>query len=150
TLPPARVAFLGDVNGDKIGDLAITITDASSSRIVFGGGLAGDMDLDALLDSGRSVVITAIGPHHIVPAGDLDGDGIADFAVGSGQPPGDHGFQGPGEIAFVRGRTTWPRELRLEDPDAVFSRIVGSKPNHGLALDIAAVGDVNGDGLPDI
>jgi Ca2+-binding RTX toxin-like protein len=83
------VAALGDISGDGIDD--VLIGTAGASFIVFGrtGGLAGQIDLDAL-DASDGLIIEG-GNGQVAGLGDVNGDGIADFAVGSrvvlGGPP---------------------------------------------------------------
>ena len=148
-----QVSFLGDVNGDSIGDLAITQHD-SPGFIVFGGrDLPGQVNLDAMIDAGAGVKIvpgSALpGEWTMIPAGDLTGDGIVDLALSFGQ--GTLGTdQVAGAVLFIRGRTDWPHVITLGNAGEDFARIIGSTPGQEFGFKLEAVGDVNGDGFPDL
>jgi len=86
------------------------------------------------------------------PLGDLTGDGIDDFAIGFPEAPmtAAEPRAGAGEILFIQGRSSWPQSIDLSSPSSYFSRIHGVGDNHSLAHELVNVGDVNGDGLPDL
>ncbi len=70
--------------------------------------------------------------------GDLDGDGLADVAVGNpSASPGDRGYAG--SVFLVSGATGRPMD-RLDGP--VMGDYFGSR--------LAPAGDVDGDGVPDL
>lgn len=71
--------------------------------------------------------------------GDLDGDGVDDFAVGAyweGHPP----FAGPPGAVHVYSGATW---------DVIYD-LYGTHSNQGFGFDVARAGDVDADGVGDI
>lgn len=148
------VGIAGDANGDGILDLGLG-ADHAHGVILFGRlELPPAIDLAAELASGRAVnlvVPAAAGSFDFAPAGDVDGDGIADFAIGhsdaglpAGAPRG-----GNGQVIILAGRRSWPAEVDLSRSDAVLGRFLGTAPQE-LGFRLAPAGDVNGDGRPDL
>jgi hypothetical protein len=72
----------------------------------------------------------------LVEIGDVDGDGIADLAIGA---PGDS----------TSGNFTGAVQIRSGASGALLSTSYGPQPNGQLGLVVKAVGDVDGDGTPD-
>lgn len=138
------VAGAGDVNGDGIPDLIITARDFSASSprmgrayVVLGPVVAGQRALGGAAD----VIID--GPedggfgYQVAPIGDLDGDGLGELMItGSSNGPASYVVWAP------LGAGTYSIE-------SVSTRIGedGYKQPGEVALD---VGDVTGDGVPDV
>jgi hypothetical protein len=82
----ASVAGVGDINDDFIDDFAIA---TGGAVYLFAGG--GGWDAHGLTQLTTAMAIAAFptsdGLPTIVPAGDVDGDGVADFAFSSGSAP---------------------------------------------------------------
>ncbi|MBL8786891.1 MAG: FG-GAP repeat protein, partial [Deltaproteobacteria bacterium] len=77
-----------------------------------------------------------------VAAGDIDGDGLADIAIG--EPGVDIGaFSNAGRIAVALGTFETPREDRR-------FLVSGLAASHGLGAHLAGIGDFDGDGLGDL
>jgi len=70
--------------------------------------------------------------------GDVDGDGVPDFAVGAPFASPDGLYQA-GTVYVFSGAS-----------GSLIHTIKGSEPNAGLGFSLAAPGDINGDGIPDI
>ena len=92
--------------------------------------------------------------YSVAVVGDIDGDGVADLAVGApfqdGDFPGAPGFGPPqnvGKIFLISGRTLAVIG-KLKDPE--FEMVQPQKFGGQLGFSVAAAGDVNGDGVPDI
>src|SRR5829696_847442 len=126
---------VGDVNGDGIGDVAVTAqaaTGVSSVFVLFGreGGL--DVTLDASAPGAAGLRIDAPGGDAIVAvgrAGDVDGDGLGDVVVGLPYARGNDG-----DAYVVRGR---------KEPG-----VIGlGAPGYGFRI---GRGDVDGDGRDDV
>ncbi|HEV8700655.1 MAG TPA: MopE-related protein [Candidatus Polarisedimenticolia bacterium] len=76
----------------------------------------------------------------VAGVGDVTGDGVPDFAV-SASGDDAQGRTNSGSVLVFSGATRSPL-CRLIDPF--------SSPNEGLGMSVTGVGDVTGDGVPDI
>ncbi|MEZ5926132.1 MAG: hypothetical protein R3D57_17315 [Hyphomicrobiaceae bacterium] len=155
------LASIGDINGDGFDDLLMgwidqPILDAdgtflgykSSGYVVFGagggpGGGAATVDIDALDGSNGFAIPSFSGDLHIgnsvTGLGDVNGDGIADFAIGSRF----------GHVYIVFGKTTGfdpSIDLAALDGSNGFKFASSSNSSHL----VAGGGDINGDGVADI
>jgi RHS repeat-associated protein len=145
-------AGVGDVNGDGIGDFAI-----GTQAFDTGGG--------ANLDAGKVVVYMGgkDGPHDpwtiesnqpgahfgaVAETGDLDGDGLADLAVGASEWEDDPVNQlNEGAVFIFLGKN---RSTSTQVAEAVASQIIdGDQPN-GWDFTIAGAGDIDRDGRADL
>lgn len=104
--------------------------------------------IDALTPGGPSLVLGSEFGSSIAPVGDLDGDGLPDFAVGA---PGDHSSYGwtgavwilhPGVDGSVHGA------LPLNGDTPGLEGLLQYGDHFGAAL--APVGDLDGDGLGEL
>ncbi|HZL98743.1 MAG TPA: integrin alpha [Planctomycetota bacterium] len=73
----------------------------------------------------------------VTAAGDLDGDGVHDYAAGAPRHPG--GFNGPGRVDAWSGAD-----------GSLLLGLIGPSPNSRFGWCIDGVGDVNGDGFDDL
>jgi hypothetical protein len=154
------VAGIGDVNGDGLADLAIgvntrysNVEHADRSYVVFGKKDPAPVELSAVAaGAGGGFAIHAASPNtasgfNVAAAGDFNGDGLADVAVGVVYDHRAEEYSTRSYVVFGRKATT-PVEL-----SAV------AHGDGGVAIDahlqtagsvIAGAGDVNGDGLADL
>ena len=152
------VAGSGDINGDGIDDFAVGApymdtggyTDAGEVLVIFGA-----RDLPATINSGASldgIGLRFSGRANSIKLGwalagaDVNGDGFSDLVAGA--PRGGAKLAGSAYILF--GGAALPAALAtntLGDKGAV---ITGAFSYGYLGLALAAVGDVNADGLADI
>lgn len=154
-------AAAGDVNGDGLGDLVLMNGDDSSTRrqldrahVVFGQRRPRAVDIERLGRSGFTIrgrvfpTSYATSTATATGAGDLDGDGLADIAIG--MPEFDRACRFDlGGVFVVRGsrRTAG---IDLAGLGARGLRLEGRRAGGRVGEPIAAAGDVNGDGRPDL
>ncbi|MBL0374418.1 FG-GAP repeat protein [Rhizobium sp. KVB221] len=147
----SNAVVLGDINGDGLDDIAIS-AERGKTFVLYGrSDWAGHMpDLKSLTASDGFVLdgfSTVTGP-----AGDLNGDGIDDFAIGAFS----NGFFG---YAIIYGAKSGPTlvdvanrpVITFQDLDESLGVVVQSTSVWGLSFDaLNSIGDVNGDGVDDI
>jgi len=137
------LAGVGDVNGDGVPDLAVGAwrqdvggTSGQGQAFVFSGATG---DLLLTLDDPNPQRFAAFGLS-VTGVGDVNGDTVPDLAVGAPrQNVGGNFSQGQ---AFVFSGATGDLLLTLDDPNPQRSASFG--------LSLTGVGDVNGDGVPDL
>ena len=134
------LAGLGDINGDGFADIA---TSASSTS---GGGLAGvhlggPGGVGTSPDQTWSGAVYARFGQAVGGAGDVNGDGLADFLVGS--PDSDQVAYGGGAAFLYYGAAAGRSESPTWELAGTQS---GEEFGRGLAID----GDVDGDGFDDL
>ena len=155
----SAVAAIGDVNGDGITDLAVGApndddgsNDAGAVWILF---MRMDGTVDAwqkVSDSEGSFGGSLDAEDHFGAAvagiGDLDDDGIPDLVVGV--PGGDKSGTDRGEVwvLFLDSEGKVRDEQRIADSDGGFEGALADDDSFGSA--VANVGDLNGDGIPDL
>ncbi len=125
--------YCGDVDGDGTGDVAMTDWNNAAGgpgtgRLYVHSGKTGERVLTLTGDKPGAGFGTSISD-----AGDVDGDGRADFIVGSWQHP---------EGGASAGRCT----LRSGKDGRVLATYTSTQPGDTLGFDATGVGDVDGDG----
>jgi hypothetical protein len=154
------VAAAGDVNGDGLADVVVTSPyaaagDLGTATVVFGRAGGGTLNLGSIGSAGFQITGPARGTFALPAAGigDLDGDGLGDLAVGA--PAANR--EG-GAVYVIRGSaSSEPVDLAKPGSRLLF-KIAGGRPcrdvlgggGDNLGASVAAVGDANGDGLPDV
>ncbi|MDO5051629.1 MAG: VCBS repeat-containing protein, partial [Pseudoclavibacter sp.] len=150
------VACAGDVNGDGTGDLAFGSHTMGHVWVLYGGPRIGETDLEALSpERGYAIELPEFGAPalHIAPAGDLDGDGLADVGVVVANASLASGVPGERGAALVFAGRADGRGVRVDSPlaqplgDGLLARIL--LPEGETASGFELVGDVDGDGRAD-
>lgn len=155
---PAHAVPVGDVDGDGIGDLTVSVMHGEPDTYHGTGPtylvrgrtswparleLPADADSTMYLDSGPDARLASCSAHDGV---DLNHDGLPDLVFGGADysPPGRRSAGG----AFVIfGRREWP--ARINVVQAADVSILGSFAGHGLTA-LCGAGDINADGLADL
>ncbi|MFO0604391.1 MAG: FG-GAP-like repeat-containing protein [Polyangiales bacterium] len=141
---PARSAMLPrawgtllDLNGDGYGDLAAV---TGGEVRVFHGTYAGLSATPAVVITGLTTLAGGVTlPAVAAAAGDLNGDGFVDLAIGV-----PAALDGQGEVWIHRGSPTGVRatpDVTIRGPDGPLGR---------FGTSLAGVGDIEGDGYGDI
>jgi hypothetical protein len=156
------VAPAGDVNGDGLADLIIGVSSsdfagefAGRSYVVFGKTGAAAVNLSGVAKGRGGFAINGqckgdLSGYSVAPAGDVNGDGLADLIVGASRGSPDN-RSAAGRSYVVFGKTgTAAIEL-----SAIAAGNGGFVVNGQCASDfsgdsVAGAGDVNGDGLADL
>ncbi len=147
------VAVVGDVNGDGIFDLGLGANHALGAILFGRRDLPPTVDLAVELQSGGAVSLVvpgSTGEFSFAPAGDINGDSVADLAIGHPDLglPGGVPQGGSGQVILLSGRRSWPAVVDLGRNDGVLGRFLGG-PKQELGFRLTAAGDVNGDGRLD-
>ena len=159
----ASVAAAGDVNGDGLADLVIGAphgdpaarSDAGRSFVVFGktGGTAVQLATIAAGNGGFVINGQCAGDASgasVALAGDVNGDGLGDLIVGArfGDPATG---AGAGRSYVIFGRTGGSAvQLSAVAAGSGGFVINGQSVGDASGFDVAAAGDINGDGLADL
>lgn len=153
----------GDVNGDGLEDLLIGAPDpyrggVGGAYVVFGKSTTDQVVLCSRCLEGEGFKIRGPFPHEdtlgatagasLDDVGDVNDDGLADFIL-SADMADNNGRLRSGSLYVVYGK----RGSRMVDLTTLGARrgfrIDGARAYHGLG-DAAGVGDINGDGIPDV
>ena len=166
-----RVASAGDINGDGVGDVVLgtPTTDpggrnnAGSAFVVFGRNRSTGSAFPAVLelsglDGGTGFRMDGVETFDflgraVAHAGDINGDGIGDLAVGA-KGSGAGGISDSGSSYVVYGRDSgspFPALINPADLDGTTGfRLDGVGFQDFSGEPLASAGDINGDGVDDL
>lgn len=151
------VANAGDVNGDGRGDLVVGAHlanapgfDTGAAHVVFGKATGAPVNVGALGAQGFAITGAAVNDQlgwAVAGVGNVNGDGLADVAVGARLS--DLNGTDAGSVFVIFGKTG-STAVNLGSLGAGGFRIGGADGGDLAGFSITAAGDVNGDGLADI
>ena len=159
----SAVAGVGDVNGDGFADVLVGAPfrndRAGCAYVVFGrpSGYPPSIDVTTLDGTngftvpGLPDVPTALTGYSVAAAGDLNGDGIDDFAVAAPEVPLES--EGQGVVYIVFGRLDgFGTELDVTALDGSNGFVLEGVQENGFLANgaLAGLGDVNGDDIDDL
>lgn len=153
------VSAAGDVNGDGLADILVGVrfddtggTNNGAAYVVYGGQAAGVVELGTLGTAGLRIIGEAPSDNAgwaVSSLGDLNGDGLADFLVGSrnADPAGSNSG-----AAYVVWGKAGGGDIRLADVAQGVGgfRIAGQKASDFAGGVLSSAPDMNGDGLAEI
>jgi hypothetical protein len=141
------VASAGDVNGDGYPDFLVgaLFGPGGAAHLFLSGPTPSAADWNGAtapkrIDLSNPDGVAAEFGRSVASAGDVDGDGYADFLVDSGSGVAHLFFGGPTPSATEWNGTTAAKRFDLSSPD-------GADAQFGLS--VSSAGDVNGDGYAD-
>ena len=140
--PPSSIGNVGDVNDDGADDLLIGAprSNKSDSTFLYLGGA------DISTQPDEQVIVGALtSGSSIQGLGDINGDGIDDFAVGAGVP---NNGTGSGEVDVFFGESTSSPDF--SSPDVSISPTLASGESIRSLGHLMTVGDFNGDDVNDL
>ncbi len=139
-----NVVGLGDVNGDGANDMLYGVTNLGL-QLFFGASSAGALDIapDVTFGNGGVSAFGAV----LASVGDVNGDGIADFAASARALGGNAGTV---YLFFGRPGNTWPSSITVNAGGCGADVcLVGSAAGGFFGWDISGT-DFNGDGVNDV
>ena len=147
----SSTAFLGDVDGDGMTDLAVGARreDNGTVWLLFlneNGRVRASIEIRPQLAAPMNE-FTGFGTA-LAPLGDLDGDGIPDLAASGPGWDGAGSRQGGLWIFFLKRDGSVAREVELGSSKTL--QEAGVRRGSGIGASLANLGDLDGDGMPEL
>lgn len=154
------VSSAGDVNGDGLADLLVSASGndaggsgAGAAYVVFGKAGGEMVDLDTVaVGQGGFKIIGGTGERagsRVSSAGDVNGDGRADFLIGALLNSTGGTFAGAAYVVFGT-EESGTVDLNTVGAGQGGFKIIGETSYDSIGSHISSAGDVNGDGLDDL
>jgi hypothetical protein len=148
------VASAGDVNGDGFADVIVGAPGVSSAFMAFGQASGFDANIDLAALNGATG-FRPFGPgdnsgYSVSSAGDLNGDGFADFIVGANFAD-PHGTNSGASYVVFGTAVHFGFTVNLSSLDGTTGfKLSGVAAGDFSGFSVAPAGDVNGDGFTDL
>ncbi|MCH8151057.1 MAG: FG-GAP repeat protein [Planctomycetes bacterium] len=154
------VAFLGDLNGDGVGDLAVGANGDDDGGLDRGAVWVLFLNTDGTVKSYQKISDTQGGftgtldtsdnfGRSVASLGDLDGDGVGDLVVGAdGDDDGAGSGLGAVWILFLNTDGTVKSHQKISATQGGFTGTLDGQDRFGMS--VASLGDLDGDGVGDL
>jgi len=125
------------INGDAFSDIVVGTANGSKAYAYFGS-KTGFKSTPDVTFSGAAGTLYGFS---VAVVGDIDGDGLADVAIGSPIAR---------SVYIYKGRSTWPATVSTADYTVTVDDTADTGyTSSGFGFSLARLGDFNGDGFPD-
>ena len=153
------VGSLGDLDGDGVGDLAVGAIRDDDGGLNRGAVWVLFLNTDGTVKAHQKISSTAGGfkgildnsdlfGRSVASLGDLDGDGVADLAVGAIGDDDGGSARGAVWVLFLNTDGTVKSHQKISDTEGGFTGTLGN--GYFFGTSVASLGDLDGDGVGDL